>query len=204
MMATPHMFAGAAIGKLTRRPWLAYPAAFASHFLLDYTPHLDSHALYGIPGGGPTVPEAAIGIADFVAGAVLIGWLVWQRADRRVILGGALCGIVIDLIELSPGLGPWFKAWPGTAWFSAWHHGIQHNVTPEQWLLGVGTQVAVIALALWVIRRGPGRSRPAVGPPTPRELCVPPETRAAPLRGTNAPRRPGRARVDVQNVGLGE
>ena len=170
MMATPHMFAGAAIGAATRRPWLAYPAAFASHFLLDYTPHLDSHALYGVPGGGPTVPEAAIGIADLVLGALLIGWLVWRqaglwrweatacgrRAGRRVILGAALFGIVIDLIELSPGLGPWFKIWPGTAWFSAWHHAIQHNVTPEQWPLGVGTQVAVIALALWVIRRAPG------------------------------------------------
>jgi hypothetical protein len=50
---------------------------------------------------------------------------------------------------------------------SAWHYFIQHNVTPEQWLLGVGTQVAVIVLALWVIRRGPGRSDTGDAPPTP-------------------------------------
>jgi len=38
MVATPHLVAGAAIGKLFRRPWLAYPLAFGSHFLLDFVP----------------------------------------------------------------------------------------------------------------------------------------------------------------------
>lgn len=163
MMATPHMFAGAAIGKLTRRPWIAYPTAFASHFLLDYTPHLDSHGLYGVPVGGPTVPEAAIAIADFVVGALLIGWLVWRQADRRVILGGALFGILIDLVEHMPLLGHWFMTWPGTAWFSAFHHGIQPHVAPHEWLLGFGTQLLVILAALWIIRRrtAPGQSSPA-------------------------------------------
>ncbi len=163
MMATPHMLAGAALGRLTRRPWLAYPAAFASHFLLDYTPHLDSHALYGVAGGGPTAPEAAIGITDFVVGAALIAWLAWRRADRRVILGGALFGIIIDLVENIPPLGAWFRTWAGTAWLSAWHHALQHNVTPEQWALGVGTQVLVVAIALWALRRRGGRGA-ATGP----------------------------------------
>ena len=54
MMATPHMVAGAAIGRLLRRPWLAYPAAFVSHFLLDIVPHIDSHALFGADHGGLT------------------------------------------------------------------------------------------------------------------------------------------------------
>jgi hypothetical protein len=163
MMATPHILAGAAIGKVTRRPLLAYPAAFASHFVLDYTPHLDSHALYGVPVGGPTVPEAAIGIADFIIGAMLVIWLTRGRPDRRVILGGAFFGIVIDLISLAPGLGPWLRTWPGTAWLDAFHHGIQHNVTAAQWPLGFGTQVALIALALWVLlgSRGHGR-RPSL------------------------------------------
>ena len=52
MTATPHILAGAAIGKVLRRPWLAWPVAFVSHFLLDFTPHLDSHAVYGVEQGG--------------------------------------------------------------------------------------------------------------------------------------------------------
>ncbi len=42
MLATPHMCAGAALGAILRRPWLTWPAAFASHFLLDYNIVWDS------------------------------------------------------------------------------------------------------------------------------------------------------------------
>lgn len=173
MMATPHMMAGAAIGRALHRPWLAWPVAFASHFLLDATPHVDSHTFYGVETGGPTVPEAAIGIADFVAGAVLIGWLVRRHSDRRVVLGGALFGILIDLIADTPLLGPWLDSWPGTAWVGAFHHGIQPRLGPADWLLGFGTQLIVIAVALYAIvlwrdpttaPRQAQNTRPAPGP----------------------------------------
>ncbi len=72
MTATPHILVGAAIGKVLRRPWLAWPATFVSHFLLDFTPHLDSHGLFGVKHSGPTTPEAALGILDFAFGAWLI------------------------------------------------------------------------------------------------------------------------------------
>ncbi len=150
MTATPHILAGAAIGKVLRRPWLAWPAAFVSHFLLDFTPHLDSHAVYGVEHGGPTAPEAALGTLNFVFGALLILWLVRRQPDRRVVLGGALFGILIDLIEKVPPLGAWFRGWTGTAWLSVFHHSFQHNVTPAQWPLGIATQLVVVAIALWV------------------------------------------------------
>src|SRR5947199_309584 len=41
MLATPHLVTGAAIGKVLKRPALAWPVAFASYFLLDHVPHLD-------------------------------------------------------------------------------------------------------------------------------------------------------------------
>ena len=157
MMATPHMMAGAVIGKSLRRAWLAWPVAFASHFILDMTPHLDSHNLYGVEQGGPTVPEAAIGIADFVLGAAFVAWLVWRQRNRRVILGAALSAIIIDVIENVPPLGPWFKSWPGTSWLSQFHHSFQLNVAPDQYALGIATQVAVIAITLWLLWPRAGR-----------------------------------------------
>ncbi len=162
MTATPHILTGAAIGKVLRRPWLAWPVAFVSHFLLDFTPHLDSHAIYGVEQGGPTAPEAALGILNFTFGAVLIVWLLRRQPDRRVVLGGALFGILIDLIATIPPLGAWFKTWPGTAWLGVFHHSFQHNVTPAQWPLGIATQLVVVAIALWVClpcrQKDPGRS----------------------------------------------
>ena len=155
------MMAGAAIGKLTRRPWLAFPAAFASHFLLDRVPHLDSHALFGVQHGGPTGLEAGTAIADIAVGVVLVVWAVGRQPGRRVMLGSAFFGVLIDLVDNVPPWGVWFTNWAGTAWLSTFHHAFQHNVTPAEWPLGVGTQLAVIAAALGVIlrrRRTAGRS----------------------------------------------
>jgi hypothetical protein len=152
MVATPHMVLGAAIGKAVRRPWLAWPLAFASHFLLDYIPHLDSHGLFGREQGGPTLPEAAVALADVAVGVVLVGWLVRRQPLGRVMVGGAFFAILIDLLDNMPLWGDAFTTWPGTAWLSAWHHMSESNVTPDQWLLGVGTQVTTVVIAMWFCR----------------------------------------------------
>jgi len=150
MMATPHMVAGAAIGRALRRPWLVYPAAFVSHFLLDFLPHIDSHALFGVTHGGPTRLEAVAGVTDFLVGALVVGLVARRRSRRRVMLGGALSGILMDLAEYVPPFGPKFQHWAGAAWLTGFHQRIQHNLTPAHWPLGAGTQVAALALALAV------------------------------------------------------
>lgn len=39
MTGTNHMLAGALIASLSKNPWVAFPVAFASHFVLDSLPH---------------------------------------------------------------------------------------------------------------------------------------------------------------------
>ncbi len=155
MLAIPHMLTGGAIGRTVARSWLAWPLAFASHFVLDTIPHLDSHGLFGHPGGGITPAEACAALLDFTVGAVLVAAMAWGSADRWRVLGGAGLGIAIDVIEQLPAVGPWLRSWSGTAWFTTFHHAIQHNVPPADWVLGFGTQVAVVGLATWLLlRRG--------------------------------------------------
>jgi hypothetical protein len=153
MLATPHLMVGAAIGKTLRRPWLAWPVAFVSHFLLDFVPHLDSHALFGVPSGGPTLPEAGMAIADVLVGTAAVAWLVAGQPERRVMLGAAFFAILVDLMFNVPPWAPWLTAWPGTAWLAALHRASEQNVTPAQWPVGVGTQVVAVAAALWLILR---------------------------------------------------
>jgi hypothetical protein len=155
MMATPHMVVGAAIGRALPRPWLAYPAAFASHFLLDIVPHIDSHGLFGAGHGGPTRLEAVAGVTDFLVGALVVCLVAKRQPARRVMLGGALFAVLMDLVEYVPPFGPWLRGWAGTAWLTRFHHRIQHNLTPAQWPLGAATQVATlaVALAICLVRR---------------------------------------------------
>ena len=153
MMATPHIFAGAAIGGvLHRRPCIALPAAFASHFALDAVPHLDSNDLFGSPTG-MTVPEVGIAMADFALAWLLVALMTRSKPWRAMALWGALCAIGIDLVYTIPPWGPWLSEWPGTAWLEQFHHGIQPDVSPDNLLLGFGTQAAVIAAATWVLLR---------------------------------------------------
>jgi len=153
MMATPHMVVGAALGRALRRPWLAYPAALASHFLLDTVPHLDAHGMFGTSRGGPTRAEATAAVVDFLVG-VLVVVLVARPPRRRVMLLAGLLGILPDLVEYVPPLGPWFQSWAGAHWLVTFHHAIQHNLTPAQWPLGAATQLAVVALSLAVCLSG--------------------------------------------------
>jgi hypothetical protein len=155
------MMAGAAIGKVVRRPWLAIGLAFASHFVLDIIPHLDSHSMFGTPSGGPTPAEVASATVDTFIGIALVLLLARRQRARSRILWAAFAAIVIDLVDDVPPWGPWFQAWPGTAWLSRFHHGIQHNVPLAQWPLGFGTQLLVLALAVWILLP---RQRPQAEP----------------------------------------
>ena len=154
MLATPHMLAGAAIGKaLRRRPWLALSVAFGSHFLLDFVPHIDTHGLFGIKGGGLTRAEVAMGTLDTLLGIALVLWAVGRQPGRRVMMWAAFAGISIDLLDHVPPFSALFSHWSGTSWLSAFHHRCQHNVAPANWLVGFAPQVAVLGFALWAVLR---------------------------------------------------
>ena len=152
MLTIPHLLAGAALGKALRRPWLAWPVAFGSHFLLDYTPHLDSHALFGAGANQITTGEAVSSAVDASLGIGATLALTAGQPARRLMLGGACCAVLMDFLDNIPPWGDWFSDWGPTAAISAFHHRFQHNVTPDQWPLGFGTQLVVIALAVCVLR----------------------------------------------------
>jgi hypothetical protein len=152
MLATPHLIGGAALGKALQRPALAWPAALASHFLLDRVPHLDSHALFGSPHG-ITVAEAAMATVDVLLGVLLVLWAIGRQPGRHVMLGAAFFALLMDLLHNVGPWSAWLSHWPPTAGIFAFHRSFQHNVTPAEWPLGLGTQVAVVAVALWVLRR---------------------------------------------------
>lgn len=165
MQGTPHLLAGAALACALKRPGLALPAAFLSHFLLDLTPHLDAHAVWGIPDGGPTRGEVLAATVDGIVGLTLLAILARGHPTPRLVWLGALSGILIDLLNNIPPWGRWFAAWPGTRPLSDFHHTFQINVTPAQWPLGLGTQALVFALAVAYLTRQKRIETPPAAPP---------------------------------------
>lgn len=161
MLGTPHMMTGAAIGKIVRRPHLALPLAFSSHFLLDSIPHMDEHALFGVAGVRVTLGEVSVAVLDVIGGIALLLWAIGRHPGRRTMLWAAFMAVVIDLADNVPPFRGWFRAWPGTSWLSAFHHGIQIDMPRTQWPLGLGTQVVALALAFWAVRMWKRHETPA-------------------------------------------
>ncbi len=157
MLTLPHVVVGAAIGKRVSLPWLALPVAFVSHFFVDVLPHLDTHGLFGNPGGHVTRAEAVGATVDTLTAAALVIWLVRGEARWKLLLWCAFAGAAMDFLNNVPPWGTWFSDWPGTAWLSRFHYAFHHRLGPADWPLGFGTQAAVIAIAVLALRGG-GRS----------------------------------------------
>jgi hypothetical protein len=125
--------------------------AFASHFVLDAIPHLDSHGLFGINGAGFTRPEIAAASVDTVLGIALLFWAVSKQPERRLML---VCGFFAAVMDLLDHLRPWkvwFRALPVTSQLSELHAWVSHAVGPSDWPIGFGTQALVVAIALYVL-----------------------------------------------------
>jgi len=163
MMATPHLFAGAALGAVLRRPLYALPAALASHFLLDCVPHVDAHSLFGQVGASPTPREAAFAVGEFLVAMAVLIYFTRHRRDRALVLGAALMALLPDLIDVSPGLGPTFRIWSLTQPLYAFHHGIQPRPSSDHLFLGLVFQVLTIAVAGWIIWRTARLNSPQAG-----------------------------------------
>ncbi len=151
MMATLHTMAdaadAAAAGRALPSQWLAYRAESVSQFRLDLVRHIDFCDLFGVEHSGPTCLEAALGVTNFLTGALGVVLVATRQPPRRAMMGGAPCGIVVDLSECVPQFATWSRNWAGAAWLTGRRHRIQHDPTPAQWGLRAVTQVA--ALGLW-------------------------------------------------------
>lgn len=152
MFLTCHMLIGASIGKTLRRPALAYPAAYLSHYVLDAVPHLDGGGLFG-SGGPPTALMKGLGVVDLVVGSLIVWWLIRGRPQARIMAWAAFCAILVDIIDYVPPWDAWVHACPLTSWYSGAHDLYSHGLMRQQWLLGFGTQIATALLGAWVITR---------------------------------------------------
>ena len=101
MLETPHVALGAAIAIAIPNPIISIPLAFASHFLLDMTPHWNPHINTEMKKFGKLANQTLFIIGLDLASAVLLTIFI-GKTDINVYLA-SFAAILPDLAE-----GPYF------------------------------------------------------------------------------------------------
>ncbi len=152
MLITPHVLAGTAIGLAVGNPVAGFVLGVTSHFVLDAVPHTDP----GTWHYNEAFSTHSLDIRDFttagldVASAVF-GFALLSGSAPLLAAGpiaGAIGGALPDLFVV---LGLLFKklpTWKGLKWYYDLVEKYHYTARPSQWVLGVVTQLAVIAGAL--------------------------------------------------------
>ena len=156
MMAVPHLLVGAAVGKAARRAWIVCPVAFASHFVLDKLPHIDADAVAALIVGHEVRPELPA-LVDAAAGVALLVWAMRGQPGRRLMVAGAICGLLPDLLGFVPPISTVSHWLPFAAGYDRFHKLCQGDVASRLWPLGVGMQVVVTAVAVAYVTRRAAR-----------------------------------------------
>lgn len=151
MLETPHVAVGAAIASKIPNPLIAIPLAFASHFILDMTPHWNPHLNTEIKKYGKVTTKTKQFIILDVVVALGVGGFFAYRAlpdtnHALVILAASFASVLPDVIE-GPNFFLGMKSKAITQWIK-----LQKAIQNDAGLLwGLTTQVVTIAAAvLWV------------------------------------------------------
>jgi len=151
MLETPHVAVAAAIASKIPNPLISIPLAFASHFILDMTPHWNPHINREIKKlGHPTKQSVNIIRADSVI-ALVLGTAIALHSlpNTTQFLNIMICsfiGVIPDVVE-----APYYFLHKKTTiienWIG-WQKSIQNDVAP---IYGLTTQLIMILASLFWI-----------------------------------------------------
>ena len=127
MLGFNHTLAGSIIAIITPAP-LVPVIAFASHFILDATPHFGrSKRVYPY-----SKPFIGLLVGDAVLCTTALLFAMWLFPDRWFILAvGAFFSTLPDFLWLLEGRVPWLKH------YFAFAHWIQWGERPYGWIFDV-------------------------------------------------------------------
>jgi hypothetical protein len=178
MMAATHMVVAGAAGRVLRRPWLAWPAGFASYFVLDAIPHLNPEQFVH-----PPATEWVLA-ADVALGVLLVVGLSAGRARQGVVLGSVLCAALAAVLTHRPHLAAvldtgYLSAIRRHSERAAWHVSVAE---------GLGMQAAFFIGGIMVLSGG-GHAKAGKRAPARPPLFLPALPRNGGGTGPAAPRR---------------
>ncbi|MCX6736489.1 MAG: hypothetical protein NTW73_00095 [Candidatus Parcubacteria bacterium] len=153
MIATAHLFIGAAIGSCVENPFLALGLGITSHLVTDALPHWDLGS-FDKKERKEKLKNYLIIFSDVILGSILILFLanLAEKAIALNIILGAMGAILIDVIDNSPFWSYKLRQLPFFKQIHACHSWAHHK---NKWQLpfkyrfvGLITQIVTILISL--------------------------------------------------------
>ena len=145
MLETPHVALGAAIATAIPNPLISIPLAFASHFILDMTPHWNPHLNTEIKQYGKLTNKTLLIIGiDLACALVLTGFLYKTGNNNPNIILGAFAGILPDLVE-----GPYFLFGLKNKYLNIWMKLQKAIQSDANVFWGLTTQIITLGATLY-------------------------------------------------------
>jgi len=116
MLELPHVAFGAVIGSLIPNPMISYPAALASHFLLDMLPHWNPHIIREVKNHHRLYPSTLviIGVDSLLATTLALWAALFNNSHSQTAIDILICSFLAaapDIVE-----APYFLFQKSTAW----------------------------------------------------------------------------------------
>lgn len=153
MLATVHTFIGIVLALKLKNPWVVFPTAFFSHFLLDLIPHWDVFTMCNVSEAHENITkeDKLKAVADFLIGLSLGVIFIIRAAPTnpalaRTIFFSAAFANLPDALE-APYVFLGNKN-PVTMFIMKIQH-ILHNKETLPW--GIITQIVTVILGLVVL-----------------------------------------------------
>ncbi len=144
MLETPHVALGIAIAVAVPNPLISIPLAFASHFVLDMTPHWNPHLNTETKKYGYLTNKTLLIIGlDLACAAVLTAFV--SKGNINILLA-SFASILPDIVE-----GPYFLLGWKNEFVKKWISFQKSIQSDANIYWGLLTQILVILGALYII-----------------------------------------------------
>lgn len=147
MLETPHVAVGAAIAVAIPNPLISIPLAFASHFILDMTPHWNPHLNTETKKYGHLTKQTLLIIGIDLAAAALLTFYLGK--GNLNIYACAFAAILPDVIE-----GPYFLWGFKNKYLDIWMKFQKSIQADANVFWGLATQIiTIIASLYWIFAK---------------------------------------------------
>ncbi len=149
MLETPHVAVGAAIAVAIPNPFIAIPLAFASHFILDMTPHWNPHSYTEVQKYGQisintkTLALIDVGLA-LTTGFFIASHVLPSQSHFITIILASFAAVLPDVSK-----SPYFLLGMRDGIIKKWVDFERSLQVETTFAVGMTVQLLIIAASLW-------------------------------------------------------